>query len=126
MRSIRESYEATGAAEVKQAEAAEKVVCELKGVSTTPENDEVVLTAVVPFTTAAESTTQEVHIRRVGVEGHEVAKVITTPGASTNGEIVLQATDKPGEVAGLTYVVTIKPGAAKEVTAKKATLRALV
>jgi hypothetical protein len=115
--------EEEGAAEVKQAEAAEKVVVTLPAVSTTPDITTVHLTAVVPIVTAAESTTVEVTIRREGLTGAEVAKVLTKPGASAEQEIVLQAKDKPGEVAGMAYVVTVKPGVAKEVTAKKATLK---
>lgn len=114
---------ATGAAEVKQAAAAEAVVVESTPINTTPDTPDVLITAVVPFATAAESTTVEVTIRREGVEGAEVAKVITQPGASNQAQITLEATDNPGEVAGLKYVVTVKPGVAKEVNAKRARIR---
>lgn len=112
-------------AKVESAEGAETVVATLAGIDTTPENDAVQLIAVIPIDPGLESVLQTVRIRRNGVEGTEVEKVELTTVASTEDVAVIQARDKPGEVANMSYVVTLAGTATKKTEADGVTLTAI-
>lgn len=97
----------TEGAEKTEGEAGkEKVILTLPGIDTTQERPTVNLEVNAPLTTEAEAEETILRIRRTGVTGTEVKKVAQKIAASANGEINFAAQDKPGEVAGLTYVLT--------------------
>lgn len=115
-----------GGAEVEvAAEGKEAVVAEVKGVNTTPESPTVMLDVNVPVITAAESTEVTVKVRRNGIAGAVVAEVTEKPGASAKQQVQVQAEDEPGEVAGMTYVVTLTDVAKKQSKSAKATIQAV-
>jgi hypothetical protein len=113
-----------GAAEKSGKSGAEKVVCTLTGIDTTPENPAVNLEANVLITTGGAGTKQTVRIRRDEVAGTLVATGIVKLGASAEGSVGLQAIDEPGESIARSYVVTVAEAAAEEDTVVNPTLQA--
>lgn len=99
-------YFAEGAVATEGEAGKEKVILTLTGVDTTPERPVVTLEVNAPVTTEAEAEETILRIRRGSVTGTEVKKMAQKIAASTNGEIAFSCQDKPGEVAGMTYVLT--------------------
>lgn len=99
-------YFVEGAEKTEGEAGKEKVILTLAGIDTTQERPTVNLEVNAPLTTEAEAEETILRIRRVGVTGTEVKKVALKIAASSTSEVNFSAQDKPGEVAGLTYVLT--------------------
>ena len=99
-------YFAEGVEKTEGEAGKEKVIAELKGIDTTPERPNVNFEVNAPLTTEAEAEETILRIRRNSVTGAEVKKVAQKIAASAVGELNFSAQDKPGEVAGMAYVLT--------------------
>lgn len=111
MQQAKEQVEGVGGASV--AYEAETVIASVTGITTGVGRGTVDLEAVANLTTNAGTTKTTLRIRRTGVAGTEVAKVVVKPGASGEVSIPMQAIDvPPGELAGGTYVLTAQETAA--------------
>lgn len=89
--------------------AAETIIAQLQVTATTPDTV-VELRGWAKLTTGTSTTSIVPRLRRVGVAGTVVgdATPITIVGAvGSTGEYSIEATDQPGEVASLLYVLTI-------------------
>jgi hypothetical protein len=113
MQQAKETNEGVGGANVEF--EAETVIAEVTGVSTGIGHAKVFLEAMASVTTAAGSAKVTLRIRREGVAGTEVAKVVTLPSKSGEQTIAFQCNDQPaGEVANMTYVLTATSSAAEK------------
>lgn len=99
-------YLVRGAEKVEGEAGKEKVILTLTGVDTTPDRLTVNFEVNAPLITEAEAEETILRIRRNGVAGEEVAKLPLAVAASSKGEIAFAASDKPGEVSNMTYVLT--------------------
>jgi len=106
------------------AEGKETIVAELKGIDLTPENPSVQLDSNFVIVTVAEDTEVTVRLRRSGLTGTEVAKLVIKPGASAIVSAGVQAEDEPGELCNGTYVLTLQSTAKKLSKFREATIQA--
>jgi hypothetical protein len=99
-------YFAEGAEKTEGEAGKEKVIATLTGIDTTPERPVISFEVNAPLSTEAEAEETILRIRRTSVTGAEVKKVAQKIAASAVGELNFSAQDKPGELAGGTYVLT--------------------
>lgn len=99
-------YLARGTEKTEGEAGKEKVILELTGIDTFPDRPTVNLEVCCPLSTEVEAEETILRIRRNSVTGTEVAKLPEAIAASTKSCIAFAASDKPGEVAGMTYVLT--------------------
>ncbi len=109
---------------------AETVAVTLAGISTQDIAAPVVLDGWLQVTLGTGTTAVTLRVRQVSLTGALVgeanAEQIFTAAASTESHAI-QVTDRPGEVAGLTYVLTIaQTGASANGTVVQARLSAVV
>lgn len=117
MQPARSQVEGVGANPVNF-ENVETVIATVKGVYTGPGRMTVDISAEAIINSEAGSKELILRVRREGVAGPLVEKVEVKLVASVNQSISVQCEDTPGEVAGLTYVLT----AADSVAAKDKSL----
>lgn len=121
------SITAKGAENAESTAGEETVVVTMPGVTTTPTNNQVTFKATASLVTEAEGEEVTMRIRRTGVTGAEVGKVAVALGASAKASVTLIAEDNPGEVAGMTYVLTLQEKkATKKVKAVSSAMQVLV
>ncbi len=99
-------YLARGGEKVEGEAGKEKVILEVKGIDTFPDRPTVNFEVNAPLTTELEGEETILRIRRNTVTGTEVAKVAEAFGASAHACLAFAASDSPGEVANMTYVLT--------------------
>jgi hypothetical protein len=85
---------------------AETVIAEVRGVYTGAGRSVVQLNAEAIIQAAAGSEKVTLRIRREGIAGQVVETEVLTEVASAAQGFSMQCEDSPGEVAGLTYVLT--------------------
>lgn len=113
MQQAKETREGVGGAAV-EAEA-ETVVAEVTGISTGIGHATVFLEAMLVLTASAAATTVTIRIRRDGVAGTEVAKMVVKLVVAAAQEVGFQCNDSPaGEVANGAYVLTVQSAAAEK------------
>lgn len=99
----------TSAVTASPADATETVIATLAGCSVRYPSDHFVIVAVADITPQAAVTSVTLKVRRTSVSGTTVGTMIETPKAAadiTRGVFVFACDDAPGDVAGLTYVLT--------------------
>lgn len=97
----------TGVTNATIVTTAETVVATLTGITTDNPSTIVYLEAYANIAVAAATTSLVLRVRRTGLTGTLVgAAQTTTVTASTTATELYQVVDTPGEVAGLTYVLT--------------------
>jgi hypothetical protein len=112
MQQAKELREGVGGAAVNA--QAETVIATVTGVSTGVGHSQVFLEALAVLTTTAGAVKVTLRIRREGVAGVEVAKVVTTPTKSAEQTTAFQCQDTPaGEVANMSYVLTAESSVAE-------------
>lgn len=85
----------------------EAVVATLGGITTWSPDNVVRLTGWVSLTTAAGATGTTLRFRRQSLTGTQVGESqLVSTAAATTFELVIDAEDTPGDVAGLPYVLT--------------------
>jgi hypothetical protein len=111
MQQAKESYEGVGGANVEY--EAETVIATVTGVGTGAGHMQVFLEALCVLTAAAGTTKTTIRIRREGVGGAEVGKMVVEPIKSVAQEVTFQCSDTPGvELANCSYVLTATETAA--------------
>jgi hypothetical protein len=102
-----------GGAGVSLTSTNEVVVATITGVQTNNIHRRLLLSGVVEVNPGTGATSLTLKIRRDSVSGTAIGTAVTVAcTASTKISASIAATDEPGEVAGKTYVLTAKQGAA--------------
>jgi hypothetical protein len=113
MQQAKEVYEGVGGANV-EAEA-ETVIAEVTGIVTGAGHNQVFLEAMAVITATAGATELTLRVRREGVAGTEVAKLVVSAVKSAKQEIGFQCNDiQPAELTGAKYVLTLTSAAAEK------------
>jgi hypothetical protein len=105
--------EGVGGANV-EAEA-ETVIATVEGINTGASHSEVFLEGMAVITASAGATGLTLRVRREGVGGTEVAKMVVSAVAGKKQEIGFQCVDNvAGELANCSYVLTLQSEAAEK------------
>jgi hypothetical protein len=114
MRAFPNTFSAQSSAETAVAETAETEVLKLVAGGTQSPNTKVIIDGTVNLLIGKEATAVVVRIRRSSLTGTVVLTQTTTMiTAEKQASISFNAEDEPGEVAGVTYIVSVQQTAGK-------------